>query len=237
MKVAHARDQVVKGPQGEILRVLDRLNQHFSAHGFNAPSPADHSMVRFLALDSVARSALIQNFERYLEILVAEGESAAGDSARLESNRLRRAVRQLGLRFLDQRILQQIDDGDVVEIYDSTGRQIYRNLQFCRLSSYSLLDVAVNTWQELYERPMSSVETILLRVADVFSTPALNVPFAMEPHLVKERFVYSKKQKVFRATMKNLSPLAGPDDDRRVAAISVSRFEVVSNDGPQIDFI
>ena len=48
--------------------------------------------------------------------------------------------------------LDLIDDGDYFEIYNADGLQIFRNLEFYRLVSYTIAEIAIYPWDQLYAR-------------------------------------------------------------------------------------
>jgi PAS domain-containing protein len=192
--------------------------------------PTLFSLQKFATLPPERQSEILEMITKYINHLrKAPTVATLGlPEEKAEGIRLAMAANEFGLAIIDADILSKIEDGDVVEIYDSQGRQIYRNLMFCKFSSYSLLDVAVNSWEELYERPLFSLEGIRDRVIEQFSTQVTTRPYGIEDHILKEKFIYSKVRKTFMMRMKFISPLADQITGQRIAVVSICRVKVVS---------
>lgn len=56
--------------------------------------------------------------------------------------------------------LNNITEEDIVEIYSPDGIQIFRNLKFYETTSYSLADLLLYEWYELYSRPTKIYEKL-----------------------------------------------------------------------------
>lgn len=219
----------------ELAVCLASLDKSFTRLGLTAVEPTSYSIDKFMQLPENQRRNIAKMINIYDKVL-SENVIGGPSDKDIERLHLQRAVNEFKLKVVDQNVFSAIEDGDVVEIYDAEGKQIYRNLMFCKLSSYSLLDVAVNTWQELYERPVSSLEGIYGRVVEQLTTKVMTTPYNIEKHILKERFIYSRRQKIFMMDMKYISPLEN-EEGARVAVISVARVEVLSDTGLEIDFI
>lgn len=219
----------------ELAVCLASLDKSFTRLGLTAVAPTSYSIDKFMQLPENQRQNIAKMINIYDKVL-SENVIGGPSDKDIERLHLQRAVSEFKLKVVDQNVFSAIADGDVVEIYDAEGKQIYRNLMFCKLSSYSLLDVAVNTWQELYERPVSSLEGIYGRVVEQLTTKVMTTPYNIEKHILKERFIYSRRQKIFMMDMKYISPLEN-EEGARVAVISVARVEVLSDTGLEIDFI
>jgi PAS domain-containing protein len=223
----------------ELDQQLQLLKVHLQAHQQAHVEPTDYSLEKFLELPLDKQQEIVAMLARYNSLLKIENEEMSLPGTNIEVSRLTRAVREFLMQIVDDSILSLIEDGDVVEVYDSQGRQIYRNLMFCKLSSYSLLDVAVNTWQELYERPMSSMQGIYEKVVEQMTTAVMTRPYEVESHILKEKFIYAKSQKVFLMNMKYISPLCDVQSGQRVGVISVAHIDIIadSSNGQSIKII
>lgn len=220
----------------DLFRCLEGIDKSFKRFGLSAIAPTNYSVEKFLTLPEEHRGMIETMIKKYDVIMGAEKYDHLS-SKEIEVVRLKHAAEEFNLKIVDENLFSLIDDGDVVEIYDHLGRQIYRNLTFCKLSSYSLLDVAVNTWQELYERPANTIEGIYGRVVEQLTTDVLTQSYDVEKHVLKERFIYSKRQRVFLMDMKYISPLEDRDAAKRVGVISVAKVQVIADNGKEIEFI
>jgi hypothetical protein len=81
---------------------------------------------------------------------------------------LMKIFRKLGLRPVDD-ILEKIIANDVVEIYNSRNTQIFRNINFFKISSYTLDDLMSRPWWQLYKRKDEVIRSIFYYGSEVFS--------------------------------------------------------------------
>lgn len=80
-----------------------------------------------------------------------------------------------------------LEKDDVVEIYNLENIQLFRSFNFFNISSYSLLDLLINEWFVLYERPSHVVESFMGLYQDLIEgrmtkATKVNVP----AHITKE---------------------------------------------------
>jgi hypothetical protein len=55
----------------------------------------------------------------------------------------------------------KVAEDDVIEFYSADHRQIYRNIRFFSLCSYSIFDILVYDWATLYSRDVSITESLM----------------------------------------------------------------------------
>jgi hypothetical protein len=81
---------------------------------------------------------------------------------------IEKAMRYYGLELKDdfQGILQK---DDVIEIYSAEQIQIFRTFNFYEYSAYSYLDLLVNEWFHLWERPRHILDGLMAVVQTVMS--------------------------------------------------------------------
>lgn len=204
-------------------QALNQLQTLMTGLGETHPPTTKYSLDKFHCLADERQMEIVDMINKYVNVLQWSPGSVN------EAGRMLAAANEFGMQVLDPRITESLSDGDVVEIYDSEGRQVYRNLTFCRLSSYSLLDVAVNTWQELYERPVASLESIMDQVVEMLSTNALTQSYRVETHVLREKFIYSRQKKTFLIQMKFISPLVDIETGRRSGVVSTCRLKTIAD--------
>jgi hypothetical protein len=204
--------------------VLNKLSVH-------TPAPAKQTIEQYHQLPKNDQVAIIDMLQKYVKILVADSQPERHRSPSnkdIEIERLLRAAAEFGMRFCDESVFSQIQDGDVVEIYNTHERQIYRNLLFCKLSSYSLLDVAVYRWQDLYDRPHHSIQAIHNHVIKNFTTPVLTQKYDVAKHVLREKFIYARNPRTFLMQMKFLSPLESLETQARIGVISIAKVKLMA---------
>ncbi len=78
---------------------------------------------------------------------------------------LKRALKAFNLELSDESILDRLKEGDLFEVYNTEGIQIYRSWSLFEYTSYSLVDLLNYSWDELYDRP-SFVRNYLYKMVD-----------------------------------------------------------------------
>lgn len=124
-------------------------------------------------------------------------------------------------------IIDKIGDGDVIEIYNTEFIQVFRNLNYFDISSYSLVEVFTHQWDELYERENPGIGQQMMGVAlSVISGQAKSTFVCpVDPHVLKERF--SEEQLRLSMIPGYVSPLFDRDH-KLVGAIFTSKVEILN---------
>lgn len=84
---------------------------------------------------------------------------------------LQTALKKMGYST-DPTFWKKFEQNDVLEIYGPNMKQVYRNLNFYKVSPYSLLDLSTFEWPELYERS-EDIAKMAFEKASRFSTQQL----------------------------------------------------------------
>lgn len=127
---------------------------------------------------------------------------------------LRRGLALLDLTT-DEDNFTKIESGDIVEVYNLDFIQIYRNFEFMRHSSYSLLDVAGNEFYRLYERSTLVNDQIFSAARQVSADPKtpIDARAIVPTHPLRERF--SPKRREFFLTFKHIVPVYAASGPRQ----------------------
>lgn len=122
--------------------------------------------------------------------------------------------------FAKEDINKYIQMGDVIEIYSVDSVQIYRNFEFIKLCSYSLLEIMTHEWFVLYDRPEFVTELLMKHMGEVFRTKSI-VKVNIPEHEMKEKYLNARK--VFRNKFKYFIPLFEKSKSEPVAFIATLR--------------
>jgi hypothetical protein len=144
-----------------ILRGVQRLAE-LSRENYNLPFKAHskNALAKF-AEASLEKKAAIEKQIAVLEKIISREESELPEREKYEEWPLiEKALGLYGLRLQDdfQSILKK---DDVVEIYNSDHIQIFRTFNFYEYSAYSYLDLLMNEWYHLWERPSSILGSLM----------------------------------------------------------------------------
>ncbi len=93
-------------------------------------------------------------------------------------------IKRLGLRPGSD-LFATIKDTDIIEIH-TPALQIFRNLNFFRLCSYSIEEVTSIHWTELFYRDQKYTDQIIACGANVFTKQQSVMTTAIEPHYTEE---------------------------------------------------
>jgi hypothetical protein len=180
---------------------------------------------KFFTVPAPQLHAIYCGFKSYCDLYasaIEEGENIRDDKALLW-----RTITKLGLRPCSD-LMEHIEKNDVVEIYDKNYVQLYRNLRFFELCSYTLLELLTNEWFMLYRRPASITTAMIASVDDVMSgkwrTTKVNVE--IPEHFLEE--IFSEECNVFKVTQKIQSPLFGKNNSPE-AIVGVLHAEPIGN--------
>jgi hypothetical protein len=79
-----------------------------------------------------------------------------------------------------------LEDGHVIEIYGEEMIQLYRSLSFFNYCGYSLLDISINEWFVLWERPKQVIQAMNDHVREAFSQNIDAKKLQIPRHVLRE---------------------------------------------------
>lgn len=235
---AVTREQLI----GVFREVCDRYILKIGQYGIIASQPTERSVQTFLELDSERQHEIVENILLAENLLREIAESPTLDdeasfSLKKEISSLRRELFRRKWALADESIIDLIDDGDIIEVFDARGVQVYRSWSFFKFCSYSLIDLLTNDWNTLFARPSVIVEKLMKMVPLVFAPGAKTTPVTIGEYLVRERISEARRSLLF--DMKYVSPLVDPSSRQTVGFICTGRVQIVGPRGalPGVEFI
>ncbi len=172
----------------------------------------EQTWIKFRSLDSVAQQAAYDSFMAYFNLCVAAAES--GVAMNDDRSLAWWAVQKFGLRPCSD-FFDKLEHDQVLELYNRSFVQIFRNWAFFKISSYSMGDLFVHPWPELYVRDEAVTNNLIAYATHVLSGSQKSTLICESPrHIVTESL--SKDRNVLEMEMKFASPLF--DQDGQVAA-------------------
>jgi hypothetical protein len=104
----------------------------------------------FANLESATQLSIIDNLRTYVDVcedVIRDGKPLTDDKHFLWRMLLKRRLRPSAGLF------ELFEDGDIIDVYDMNGFvQIFRNMRFFSVCSYSLDELLCRPWYELYAR-------------------------------------------------------------------------------------
>lgn len=105
---------------------------------------------------------------------------------------LRRFLKKLNLKISDNEFLDQLTNGELIEIYDLDGIQLYRSWSAFQFCSYSIDQLMTYDWNTLFERPSHVVNYLFSVLPDIFASNK-TLQYTIDEYLIKERFTDNAK--------------------------------------------
>lgn len=134
-------------------------------------------------------------------------------------NLLWRFIQLMGYRPTSD-LFDHITGEDVVEIYDRNHKQIFCNLRFFSVSSYSFEELKHLPAKELFERPPELMELLIQEVSALFaSSDPKTVQSKLPPHIAKE--LHSKRKYTAQVQQGIISPLFNPSGSVEAVVCSI----------------
>ncbi|WP_413289254.1 hypothetical protein [Bdellovibrio sp. HCB337] len=134
--------------------------------------------------DEIKKLRILQDLTNWKNILVSAN---VGIEKVDEKQLAAKALKYFNFRLKDHDWLETCGD-QIIEIYNPEGIQLYRSLNFFNTCGYSLLDLCVNEWFVLWERPKAIIQRIHDVVGQVLTGTKTDTAVGIGPHLIRETF-------------------------------------------------
>ncbi len=121
---------------------------------------------QFLSLPLEFQKKAVLSFKFYVETI--NSMLKAGEMPSNSKKFLWRALQSLGLVPLDN-LFAQIADDDIIEVYSSEGIQIFRSFSFLESISYTIEDLIVYPWHDLFIREAKITELLIDQAVRLFN--------------------------------------------------------------------
>ncbi|OQW53396.1 MAG: hypothetical protein A4S09_07290 [Proteobacteria bacterium SG_bin7] len=208
-----------------IRQAIDSLESAARNFGIHFSGYSQISLNKFNSLPQISQTAIIESISFLASVI--DSIDPRIDKTRFELEVINRVVRAAKLKVPSD-FLNVIEQGDIVEIYDFKSQtQIYRNLEFLRISSYDLLFAIATPFPELFERDEEIGPMLIKRTEDVAlkqdSVNMWNIP----DHQLIEKLHVNKR--IFAMKMKYISPVYCETTGARVAWVSTLRATLVGS--------
>lgn len=194
----------------ELRQVLEFEEELARTRRIRMPAPSAETLQKFLQSPDATRRQILAGLAASAEFLKAVHGPGPNPPAPSERRLLELALAKLGL-LGDAGDWEQIESDDVLEVYDSELRQVYRSFNCFAICNYSILDLTIYPFYELYERHSGIMARLMEGCGLVLSGKAAFHSFASVPeyHLKELR---TARPKSFAMREKFLSRLASTVD-------------------------
>lgn len=167
----------------------------------------------FLTLTAEQQHSVIEQITAYTEILIEatnEKISLTGDK-RLSWF----ALKKLNL-IPPSQLLELVKENDYTEVYNQAGVQIFRNLEFYKLVSYSIAEMTLHPFHELYHRDQAVLDQIIQQ-GFVQGFSGIKEPYKLNIDVHEGTEINSNEARKFQVSFGYLAPIV--DKNHKVAAV------------------
>lgn len=165
---------------------------------------AESTWIKYLTKSPEEQDAAAKGIESAIEFINSAEQE--GISVKDDAGLLTFAARQMRLSLEDD-LINKIEPGDLVEVINKDGVQLYRNFNFFNYSNYSIVDLVTYPWYELYERSSSITDYLMDCVARISrnETQFVDLTESLAPYTLKELLTEGKS--VFKIREKFLAQM------------------------------
>ena len=208
-------------------QILAKLQNQQLKDSVPAVVPSDEAVERFAKLSNEQQNQILSNISTFIQICEAEVEQAIDMRSR-EMARVKAALKRWSLRPANDSLYDLVNENEIVEIYNLQSIQLYRNMYFFKVCSYSLLDLAVTPWQELYDKPKSAIDATNKLVETLFTSGDKPIPYGLPTYIQKENRKFLKSLKTVEVTPKFLMPLFNDESGKPAGVFSTYAGHVIA---------
>lgn len=174
-----------------IVEALEKLAITGSAFGYPIKAYSRDSLERLIVLPTEKKEGLLSLVNQTVQILHAGLEIEKNDPSPNYPERrfVEQALSTYGYYVKDEDLWNTLEKDEFVEVYNSENIQVFRTFNFFKTSSYSLLDLLINEWFSLWERPSGTLTHMFNTVEGIFSGQIKGIaPVAIPEHIINEIF-------------------------------------------------
>lgn len=174
----------------EITHHIDLAHGLLMKSGYPTRAYTKSAVTTLLSFNQEKQLQVLENAKKLIGVLnnFEELEPEIEEEVVNEVALTKRALDVFGLKVTDSTWEDKAKDR-IIEIYTGEGVQLHRSLNFFKTCGYSLLDLCVNEWYVLWERPSKVMEQLNQIVAQVMTgADRPSTDMAVRPHIVRETY-------------------------------------------------
>jgi hypothetical protein len=155
----------------KLINALEQFSEKLKKFGLEVPAVSSKALVKLNEISDEKKHQIINyyfNWLSWLELATDQENEVQKDSIINEVNYAKNSLKHYKLS-VDDNFWKTLENNHVIEIYGTEMVQLYRSFNFFKYSGYSLLDIAVFEWFNLWERPKKIVEMLFEEVSLVMS--------------------------------------------------------------------
>lgn len=172
------------------VELLENLASISHAQGYPVKAYTQKALSTLTTLPLEKKENLIKKLQSTINIATAGTEIENNPTGEYgERKHVEQALDMYGYELRDKDFWKTVRKDELVEMYNTDNIQIFRTFNFFTTSSYSLLDLLINEWYSLWERPTGTFDNMFKVVGSIFSGETKGiVPAGVPEHVISEIF-------------------------------------------------
>lgn len=199
------------------------LKKKLKQIGYRSINPSQEFENRFLQSTKEQLNNSINAFDGFLNLVEHIESNQKSESPFNHLQITWYALSKLGLTpGFD--LFAQLENNDIIEVYDNSGIQAFCSFNFFNFCSYSLEELHLYSWDELYKRSPFIIKQMQINAQAILSGKKISTENAITDHYCLE--LNSTDKRLLKCQIKATWPLL--DSDKNIAAfITTSKLEIV----------
>lgn len=179
---------ILNHPDNKLLiQALEKFKRTVKHYGYEVQTYSLSALNKLSEISPEKKSQITVFFENWAKWIEPESEDLDPLEIDVVKEKvfLKRALEHYGLWVSDE-FMNTIQEGQIIEFYGPELIQLYRNIKFFDYCSYSLLDISVFEFYNLWERPAYAMNMTLDDAKAVLMNPIPIMPMKAPPHILRE---------------------------------------------------
>lgn len=179
---------VIVDPENRLLlEALEHFANVLRRYGIKVAPYSEMSLLKLAEVPVEKKRGIRSLFENWAQWIAPDSDGADILEVDLEKEKLflKRALDHYGVWIHDD-FWSSLRKGHLIEVYGQEMIQIYRNIEFFKYCSYTLLDISIFEWYSLWERPRSVFEMIMDVARSVLVKQTPITKFKVPQHVLRE---------------------------------------------------
>ena len=171
----------------EFLASVEKLAEIVRSHGYPCRAYSNKALAKLAETSLEKKQVLALQIKSILEIVSsAQIDKEVPTNEHPERSLIEQALKSCGLNARTE-FWDNLAKDDVVEVYSLENVQLFRTFNFFTISSYSILDLLINEWYFLWERPSYVLESLMKLYEELIGGQFTTTrKVEVRPHLLKE---------------------------------------------------
>lgn len=168
----------------KLLETLTRFSNLLKTYNFDVKVYSEKSLKKLNEMPEKRKAEICEYYQNWINWIESEDSQEIEE---IEKVCLKKALDLFELEVSDD-FLKTLQKGQIVEVYGEDMIQLYRSLNFFKITSYSLLDITVFEWYLLWNRPSKAIQETLNDLNEVITSYVPVKKFQIPKQLIEENY-------------------------------------------------